>query len=91
MSTINSATTSGELEEAVHGHGVHPELRFVRKYVFSTNHKMIGKQYMLTSVFFLFVGGFLAMLMRWQLAFPWEPIPRRSQRRDWQQRQPRRH
>ena len=60
----------------IHDEPAHPEpTSFWRKYVFSTNHKMIGKQYMVTSIFFLFVGGFLAMLMRWQIAFPWEPIP----------------
>jgi cytochrome c oxidase subunit 1 len=60
----------------IHDEHPHPEpASFWRRYVFSTNHKMIGKQYMLTSLFFLFVGGFLAMLMRWQLAFPWKPFP----------------
>ena len=59
-------------------HDEHPHAEpaaFWRRYIFATNHKMIGKQYLVTSVFFLFVGGFLAMLMRWQLAYPWEPIP----------------
>lgn len=59
-------------------HDEHPHqapTSYWRRYIFSTNHQMIGKQYMVTSLFFLFVGGFLAMLMRWQLAFPWEPIP----------------
>jgi cytochrome c oxidase subunit 1 len=60
----------------IHDEHPHPApTGFWRKYVFSTNHKTIGKQYMLTSLFFLFVGGFLAMLMRWQLAFPWKPFP----------------
>ena len=60
----------------VHDEHAHPEpTSFWKKYVFSTNHKMIGKQYMVTSIFFLFVGGFLAMLMRWQLAYPGSPIP----------------
>lgn len=60
----------------VHDEHAHPEpTSFWKKYVFSTNHKMIGKQYMVTSLFFLFVGGFLAMLMRWQIAYPWQPVP----------------
>ncbi len=64
------------MRSPIHDEQPHPApTSFWRRYVFSTNHKMIGKQYMLTSVFFLFVGGFLAMLMRWQLAFPWEPVP----------------
>jgi cytochrome c oxidase subunit 1 len=60
----------------IHDEHPHPEPKsWWRRYVFSTNHKMIGKQYMITSLVFLFVGGFLAMLMRWQLAYPWEPVP----------------
>ncbi|MEE9270964.1 MAG: cbb3-type cytochrome c oxidase subunit I [Candidatus Krumholzibacteria bacterium] len=60
----------------IHDEPPHPEpTSFWRRWVFSTNHKMIGKQYMMTSIFFLFVGGFLAMLMRWQLAYPWAEIP----------------
>ncbi|MFQ5799702.1 MAG: hypothetical protein ACE5H0_13560, partial [Bacteroidota bacterium] len=55
--------------EAVH------KLGFWRKYVFSTDHKIIGIQYGFTSLFFLFFGFTLMMLMRWQLAYPGEPIP----------------
>ena len=53
----------------------HEELSFWRKYVFSTDHKTIGIQYGLTSLVFLFFGFSLMMLMRWQLAYPGEPIP----------------
>ncbi len=54
-----------------HGH----ELPFWRKYIFSTDHKIIGIQYGLTSLVFLFFGFCLMMLMRWQLAFPGKPLP----------------
>lgn len=46
-----------------------------RRYVFSTDHKVIGIQYLLTGLGFLVIGLFLAMLMRWQLAYPWQPVP----------------
>src|SRR5205085_10283087 len=36
----------------------------------NTDHKVIGIQYTVTSFFFLFVGGLLAMVMRAQLAKP---------------------
>src|SRR6185312_2668525 len=36
----------------------------------NTDHKVIGIQYVCTSVFFLFVGGLMAMLMRAELAQP---------------------
>ncbi|NIP17620.1 MAG: cytochrome C oxidase subunit I, partial [Xanthomonadales bacterium] len=48
---------------------------FWRKYVFSVDHKVIGIQYAVTGLAFLFFGFCLMMLMRWQLAYPGEPIP----------------
>lgn len=47
---------------------------FVRKYLFSMDHKMIGKQFLITSLVFMVVGGLLAMAMRWQLAYPDQPL-----------------
>lgn len=41
----------------------------------SLDHKTIGLQYALTSLFFLAVGFTLILLLRWQLAFPAQPIP----------------
>src|SRR5438093_13606081 len=49
--------------------GEHHELGFWRKYIFSTDHKVIGIQYGLCGLTFLFFGFSLMMLMRWQLAF----------------------
>ena len=43
--------------------------------MFSTDHKVIGVQYGITSLIFLFFGFCLMMLMRWQLAYPGEAIP----------------
>ncbi len=57
------------------GHGHHEELGFWRKYVFSVDHKVIGIQYAITGLLFLFFGFCLMMLMRWQLAFPGSPLP----------------
>ncbi|MGZ5023970.1 MAG: cbb3-type cytochrome c oxidase subunit I, partial [Chthoniobacterales bacterium] len=53
----------------------HHELGWWRKYVFSTDHKVIGIQYGLCGLIFLFFGFCLMMLMRWQLAFPNQPLP----------------
>jgi cytochrome c oxidase subunit 1 len=57
--------------EARHGH----ELPFWRKYVFSVDHKVIGCQYAVSALVFLFFGFSLMMMMRWQLAYPGKPIP----------------
>ncbi|HWP81317.1 MAG TPA: cbb3-type cytochrome c oxidase subunit I [Bacteroidota bacterium] len=56
-------------------HHQEEELGFWRKYVFSIDHKVIGLQYMFTALVFLFLGFTLMMLMRWQLAYPGEPLP----------------
>jgi len=51
------------------------ELPFWKKYIFSTDHKVIGIQYGITALIFLWFGFSLMMLMRWQLAYPGEPLP----------------
>ena len=51
------------------GHA-HVELGFWRKYVFSTDHKIIGIQYLMTAMAMAVVGGLLSMLMRYQLGWP---------------------
>jgi cytochrome c oxidase subunit I len=47
----------------------------LRKYIFSTDHKVIGLQYLFTSLFFLLVGFALVLLIRWQHAYPGAPLP----------------
>src|SRR5687768_5519985 len=56
-------------------HHHHDELGFWRKYIFSTDHKIIGLQYGLTALLFLLFGFGLMLVMRWQLAYPGKPIP----------------
>ena len=53
----------------------HEELGFWRKYVFSTDHKVIGIQYAITGLLFLLFGFSLMMLMRWNLAYPLSELP----------------
>jgi cytochrome c oxidase subunit I len=60
-----------------HAHDVHAhhELGFMRKYIFSTDHKVIGIQYGITALIFLLLGFLLMAAMRWQIAYPNEAIP----------------
>jgi len=58
---------------APHAHG--HEQSFWRTYVFSLDHKVIGIQYAITGLLFLLFGFTLMMIMRWQLAYPGQPIP----------------
>jgi cytochrome c oxidase subunit 1 len=58
-------------EEHVHER----EIGFLRKYVFSTDHKTIGRQFLFATLLFFIVGGLLALMVRWQLAWPGRPLP----------------
>jgi len=60
-----------------HGHGSghgEPQLGFLRTWVFSVDHKVIGMQYAVTGLLFLLFGFSLMMLMRYQLAYPGRPL-----------------
>ncbi|MFT5301403.1 MAG: cytochrome c oxidase subunit 1 [Mariniblastus sp.] len=52
-----------------------PVARFLLTYVFATDHKIIGLQFLFSSLIWLFVGGLLALAVRWQLAWPWSDLP----------------
>lgn len=54
-----------------HGHHHHEE-GFISKYIFSMDHKMIGKQFLMTAVFMGLVAMLLSILFRIQLAWPGE-------------------
>jgi cytochrome c oxidase subunit 1 len=62
-----TAVKETHIEHAHHG--------FIRTYIFSTDHKMIAKQFLLLGLLMLLLGGGLAMLVRWQLAYPERPLP----------------
>src|SRR5205085_10667059 len=53
----------------------HPELSFLRKYIFSTDHKIIGIQFLISTLIFLAIGGTLALFVRAQLAWPHAELP----------------
>jgi len=48
---------------------------FIRRWIFSTDHKVIAKQFLFTGLFFILYGGVLAMLIRWQWAHPGQEVP----------------
>jgi cytochrome c oxidase subunit I len=72
--TTHSQETHHHEHEHEHGHE-HHELGFWRKYVFSTDHKVIGIWYGISGLIFLFFGFSLMMMMRWQLAYPGQALP----------------
>ena len=48
---------------------------FVGTYVFSRDHKIIGIQFLFSTLLWFLVGGLLALGIRWQLAWPWSNMP----------------
>lgn len=67
-------STSHEAHTEAHGHHDH-ELTFIQKYVFSEDHKIIGIQFLFTSLIFLGLGGLLALGVRYQLGWPHAESP----------------
>jgi len=66
MAVVNTST------HGAHAHEIHDEHHdnFITKYIFTTDHKMIGKQFLVTGIFWALIGGFLSILFRLQLGFP---------------------
>lgn len=62
-----------------HSHGTgghdHHELSFLRRYIFSEDHKIIGIQFLFSGILMLFLGGLLALGVRMQLGWPHGNIP----------------
>ena len=57
-----------------HDH-VHHKDTFWTKYVFSQDHKMIAKQFLITGMLMGIIGVFMSMFIRMQLAWPGESFP----------------
>ena len=75
-STASSAPAAVPSERSSHaGHAPVHRQSFLTKYVFSTDHKVIGLQFLFTTLAMLLVGGALAVGVRYQLAFPWQRMP----------------
>ncbi len=56
-------------------HGAHHDEGWFKKYFWSTDHKVIGLQYMITGMLMALLGGFMAYVFRMQLAFPGQEVP----------------
>lgn len=75
MSTVVTKAPAHAPADHEHEH----ELGFVRKYIFSTDHKIIGIQYILLGLAMALVGATLAFLIRLQLGWPERQWPLLSQ------------
>src|SRR6266581_4194394 len=68
--SATSATAHAHVEPAGHH-----ELGFIRTYMFSTDHKMIARQFLFLGLSMMIIGGLLALVVRWELAWPETPVP----------------
>ncbi|WP_414655289.1 cytochrome c oxidase subunit I [Flavihumibacter sp. UBA7668] len=66
--------TTHEVHHDEH-HGHHHKETFITKYVFSQDHKMIAKQFLITGIVWAIIGGLFSVLFRLQLGFPNETFP----------------
>jgi cytochrome c oxidase subunit 1 len=67
MATASAVHHDAALDDH-HEHEHHDN--FITKYIFTQDHKMIGKQFLVTGIFWALIGGFLSILFRLQLGFP---------------------
>ncbi|HEY5966697.1 MAG TPA: cbb3-type cytochrome c oxidase subunit I [Chitinophagaceae bacterium] len=78
----NEANMHGHAEVITH-HDVnhdehyvhHHKETFISKYIFSQDHKTIGKQFLITGIVWAIIGGLFSVLFRLQLGFPEQTFP----------------
>src|SRR5437660_12150767 len=65
------------MAEATHGevHRHEPPKSFIRKYIFSLDHKVIGIQYLLLALFSVVMGMLMSILMRLNMTWPGHAWP----------------
>ncbi|MCS7036857.1 MAG: cbb3-type cytochrome c oxidase subunit I, partial [Saprospiraceae bacterium] len=53
-----------------HHHGDKYQSNFLTTYIFSTDHKMIARQFLITGIFWALTGAMMSLVFRLQLGFP---------------------
>ncbi len=76
MSEVLHSHAGTHVAHDVHhnGHGHHHQ-SFISKYIFSMDHKTIGKQFLITGIIWAIIGGLFSVLFRLQLGFPGQSFP----------------
>lgn len=70
-----SSTVISHSAEHHDSHGHHHQESFISKYIFSGDHKMIAKQFLITGIFMAVFAMILSILFRIQLAWPDKEFP----------------
>ena len=65
-----STVVNEHIDSATEDHAHEHHDNFITKYIFSTDHKTIAKQYLISGIFWALIGGFLSLVFRLQLGFP---------------------
>ena len=74
--TATPAVEHGTVVGHAHGHAPKAGLsHFLSTYVFSKDHKVIGLQFLFSTLLWFLIGGLLALAVRWQVAWPWSDVP----------------
>lgn len=68
----NTVIQERPLTEPNFAHGDKYQSNFISKYIFSMDHKMIAKQYLITGIIWAIIGGAMSVIFRLQLGFPEE-------------------
>src|SRR5689334_574016 len=71
MTSITLGGHAPDAHAAPHAH----HGSFLSTYVFSRDHKIIGIQFLFSTLLWFLVGGLLALGIRWQVAWPWSEMP----------------
>ncbi len=77
---MNNEEVMHEQPLVVHdlGHAAHEaphHQSFIRKYIFSEDHKMISRQFLITGIIWAVIGGLFSVLFRLQLGYPDATFP----------------
>ena len=72
--TTHNSAVLHQHDDHSHDHGHHKET-FITKYIFSQDHKMIAKQFLITGIIMAVVAMGLSILFRLQLAWPDKSFP----------------
>jgi cytochrome c oxidase subunit I len=79
MSSVENLTGHGTAVSIDTEHGHHDEHHhhetFITKYVFSQDHKMIAKQFLITGMIWAIIGGLFSVIFRLQLGYPEQTFP----------------
>ncbi len=79
MSSVENLTGQGTAVSIDTEHGHHEEHHhhetFITKYVFSQDHKMIAKQFLITGMIWAIIGGLFSVIFRLQLGYPDQSFP----------------